>query len=272
MDLNRQTLYAYARKSPSGGRLTQAQIDGVESILASWVTHAPSTDIRALAYVLATAFHETGGLMQPVREGFAKTDAGARRAVAARKYATVDPRTKHVYYGRGYVQLTWSTNYKRMGVRLGKDLYNKPDIALEPTVAADILVIGMIEGLFSGKAVIDYFSGNIADPVGARKVINGTDKAALIATYYEAFLGALTAAETSTPLPATKPEDGKADAPSLATDKTTLGAVTSFLGAGGAAVFGAIDNPWALGALVVVGFGALLFFTGRLELRRKAGA
>jgi hypothetical protein len=252
--------------------LTQSQIDGVETILTAWDKFAVG-DIRTLSYILATSFHETGGLMQPVREGFAKTDAGARKAVAKRKYSAVDPRTGHVYYGRGHVQLTWGTNYKRLGSRLGLDLYRNPDLALDPQVSADILVIGMIEGLFSGKLVGDYFREYVSDPVGARKVVNGTDKAHLIATHYEAFLAALKAADTSTPLPADVVEkDAKPDAPPLTTDKATIGAVTSFLGAGGAAIFSAVNNPWALLALVVVAIGALLFFTGRLEIRRKAGA
>lgn len=272
--LNRDTFFAYARKAPFGGRLTQLQVEGTTAILDAWNEHAsPADNLHQLAYVLATAFHETGGTMEPVREGFAKSDAAARRILATRPYIKADVKTGNAYYGRGYVQLTWSTNYRRMGERLGLDLYRNPDLALDSKIAAKILVVGMIEGTFTGKRLGDFFVGSIVDPIAARRIINGTDKKDLIAGYYKQFLGALEAADEKTPQPAdVKPEDAKPDAPALTTDKTTMGALTGLLGAGGAGILTAIDNPWALAALVVVVIGVLLFLSGRLEIRRKAGA
>lgn len=272
--LNRDTFFAYARKAPFGGRLTEAQVEGTAAILDAWEElAAPADHLKQLAYVLATAFHETGGKMQPVREGFAKSDSAARKILSGRAYVKADPKTGHSYYGRGLVQLTWSTNYRRVGERLGVDLYRNPDLALDLKMSAKILVIGMIEGIFTGKRLTDYFSGGIADSVAARRIINGTDKKDLIAGYYNQFLGALDAADEKTPQPAdVKPEDAKPDSPALATDKTTMGALTGLVGAGGAGILAAIDNPWAFGALVVVALGVLLFLSGRLEIRRKAGA
>lgn len=272
--LNRDTFFAYARRAPFGGRLTQAQVDGVNEIFDAWnECAAPGDDLRQLAYVLATAYHETGGRMEPVREGFATSDAAARRILAKRPYAKPDAKTGHAYYGRGYVQITWGENYRRLGSRLGIDLYNKPDKALEPATAAKLLVVGMLEGLYTNRRLSDYFSGTVSDPKGARKIINGVDKASLIAGHYEAFLGALKAADEATPQPAdVKPVDSAPDAPALATDKTTWGAFTGFVGAAGAGILGAIDSPYALGAFAIVALGAVLFLTGRLEIRRKAGA
>ncbi|MDB5057274.1 MAG: Cell wall-associated hydrolase [Chloroflexi bacterium] len=43
------------------------------------------------------------------------------------------------YWGRGFIQLTWSYNYKMYGDLLGVDLYNNPSFALEPSTAARIL-------------------------------------------------------------------------------------------------------------------------------------
>ena len=272
--LNRDTLYSYLRRAPFGGRLTQAQIDGVECILKAWdASHA--TDWRWLAYIFATAFHETGGKMQPVREGFAKSDAAARGIVSRRPYGKVVG--GQVYYGRGLVQLTWSNNYKTFTRILGLPLFEQPDLALDPKVSAVILVRGMIEGLFTGKRLDDYFNGITDEPRQARRIVNRLDKADLIAGFHASFIGALTAADEKTPQPQdVAAKDAEADAPALTTDKTVIGTVTSVLGAGAAGVFAAVDNPWALAAfgvaLIVGVIGVWLFMTGRLEIRRQAGA
>jgi putative chitinase len=189
--VNRAAFFAACRVAPFGGRLTQAQVEGTSGILDAW-DHRGATDPRWLAYTLATAFHETGRRMQSVREGFAASDAAARKVVAAREYGKPDPVTGEVYYGRGLVQLTWAENYKRVGNRLGIDLYHHPDLALDD--ATWILVNGMIEGLYSGKMLEDYFNDTIDDPVRARKIVNGQDKAEPIAGYHAQFLAAVEAA------------------------------------------------------------------------------
>lgn len=75
---------------------------------------------KTLAYGLATARREVGAGMVPVREGFKKTDAEACAYVLRHyptKYGRPAGRWGHVYYGRGYVQLTWLKNYEREGVQ-----------------------------------------------------------------------------------------------------------------------------------------------------------
>jgi len=276
----KDVFYAYVRKAPFGGRLTEEQVEGVEHILRAWNRLAGPAlilDPRPLAYILATAFHETGGRMAPVREGFTKTDAGARKVVAGRKYGKESEVTGHVYYGRGYVQLTWPENYARMGSIIGLPLFEDPDLALNAEVSAMILVEGMLRGIsgkgdFTGKALEDYFGKGVNDPVGARAIVNGTDKAHLIAGYYKNFLDAINAAYDDDKEDEISTADAKPDAPPLATDKTMLGTVTSVLGAGGAGVLAGIDNPWSFLAILVVAVGVVLFLTGRLEIRRKAGA
>lgn len=273
MSLNLDTLFAYLRRAPFGNRMTQQQVDGVKAIVADFMETGPKPDLRWLAYILATAFHETGGKMAPVREGFASSDAGARKIVAGRKYGKADADTGEVYYGRGYVQLTWKENYDKFAKSLHLDLVNEPDLALEPKIAATVLVEGMLLGFFTGRSLEMYFSPSVEDAVGARAIINGSDKADLIAHYYDACKGALLAADESTPQPTdVVPEAAVADKPSLLTDKSTIGAVTSAIGAGGASIIGGINNPYAFAAIVVVGIGAILFLTGRLDIRRKAGA
>lgn len=269
--LNLTTFYAYIRKAPFGGRLTQSQIEGIEQVLEQF----EGTGLRAykyLAYILATAFHETGGKMQPVREGFAKTDAAARKIVAKRAYSVVDKETGQVYYGRGLVQLTWSENYKKMEDVVRRPLYKNPDLALDPAISAAILVNGMINGSFTGKKLADYFNGENEDPVGARRIINGTDKAQLIAQYYKNFLDALNHAADGGQPEDVKQEDGQPDTPSLVTDKTTMGAISAVAGSGAVGALTSINSPWAFAAFLVLALGAYLFLTGRLQIVRKAGA
>ena len=125
-----------------------------------------------LAYVLATAFWETARTMRPVEEAFYL----GRRAEAHRKGLRYYP-----WHGRGYVQLTWRDNYRRAGEAIGVDLLADPDAALRPEVAAPVLVRGMREGWFTGKKLAEYITLQRSDFTGARRIINGTDRAGEIA-------------------------------------------------------------------------------------------
>lgn len=202
MAFDPKILFDSIRKSPFGGRLGALQVRGVNAIVDGWRKRYPDLgDIRQLAYVLATAYHETGGRMYALREGFAITDAGARRIVAKAgyKYAKPDPQTGHVYYGRGLVQITWRANYETMARKLGLDLVNNPDLALSPPVAVDILITGMIDGDFTTKTLAKYFNAKTDNPRGARRIINGMDRADDIAVHHRAFLDALKRSMTPSP-------------------------------------------------------------------------
>src|SRR5262249_47329950 len=101
------------------------------------------------------------------------------------------------YRGRGFVQLTGRTNYKNLGAILGVDLLNHPELALDPQNAYKIMSYGMRNGTFTGKKLSDYFNATTTDYVNARRIINGTDKAALIGDYGEK-IEAMLRASTST--------------------------------------------------------------------------
>ena len=164
-----------------GGSMTQSQVDGLNSIMAA-INDFGIQSQRFAAYILATPFHETAKTMQPIREiGLGK----------AYKYGIPDPITHQAYYGRGYVQLTWKYNYDKFGKLLVVDLVNKPDLALQPDISAKIMMIGMVKGLFTGKKLSDYITPDKTDFVNARRIINGTDKAQLIAGYADQFLASL---------------------------------------------------------------------------------
>lgn len=202
--LDRAKFFASIRPTFNGS-LKQSQVDGIGRLLDAFVSYAVLLDRRHLAYILATSAHETGRRMQPVREGFADTDAEARQVVAtlyakrkiSRNYALPNKRGLS-FYGRGDVQLTHEDNYRVMGGLLGIDLAGDPDKALDPAISARILIEGVtrgvsIKGDFTGKALEDYIAGDRCDYVGARRTVNGTDKASEIAALAKAFEAALVA-------------------------------------------------------------------------------
>lgn len=192
-----------------GGALFQSQIDGMEAIFAAWNRHGDK-DMRKLAYILATAKHETASVMQPVRETLAKTDAGAKATLTRAWKAGKMPQVKRDYwsdgyFGRGFVQLTHKANYERASNKLGMNIVSDPSLALRMDVSATILVRGMMEGWFTGRRLADYPT----DFVAARRVVNGTDRAAMIAAHADKFLAALRTAPAK-PAPAPKaPETTK---------------------------------------------------------------
>jgi putative chitinase len=160
------------------GSATTGQVDGLSKLLDSAASDASLTDLRWLAYMLATVYHETARTFQPIEE------IGKGRG---RPYGTPDPTTGQIYYGRGFVQLTWKRNYQRFGELLGLDLIDDPGLALGESTAYKIMSIGMVRGLFTGKKLSDYINSQKRDYVNARRIINELDKAELIAGYAKNF-------------------------------------------------------------------------------------
>lgn len=178
--INRKTFYDSVRESIFHGAITEKQVQGTEAILNEWEAEK-LTDLRFLAYMLATVFHETAATMQPIAEyGHGK----------GHSYGVPDPVTHQTYYGRGFVQLTWKGNYEAMSKVTGEDLVNHPDRAMDMKVATKVLFYGMLHGSFTGKKLSDYFNQE-TDWEKARKIINGLDKAKLIAGYAQKFYLAL---------------------------------------------------------------------------------
>lgn len=157
------------------GPLAQLQIDCANAILESCAKHS-ITDLRQISYVLATGCHECS--LEPIRESL-----GSRQG---RFYNVPDPITHQIYYGRGCpTQITLKGNYISFGKLLGIDLVNNPDLALDVHNGAEIGAIGMKDGLFTGVKLDKYFNDKVTDPINARKIINGLDKATHIADFYK---------------------------------------------------------------------------------------
>lgn len=158
--------------------LDQSQVDGIEFLLTSFEQEPLWKDLRHIAYALATIYHETAASMQPVEEGYYL----GRRAKAFQKTLRYYP-----HFGRGYVQLTWERNYVKAGKALRVDFIKNPNLVMRPDYSFQILTRGMFEGWFTGKKLSTYIHGATCDYVNARKIINGTDKAGLIAGYARLF-------------------------------------------------------------------------------------
>jgi hypothetical protein len=176
--------------------LEQSQVEGIEFLLKSFEADDRWTDIRHIAYALATVYHETAGSMQPVEEGYY---LGSKTKVKAfQKTLRYYP-----HYGRGYVQLTWPANYAKAAKELGVPLDKKPELALEPETAFRIMTLGMFQGWFTGKKLADYINVDHTDYTNARKIINRLDKAGLIAGYARKF-EKLLRDSAAAPLPTTE--------------------------------------------------------------------
>lgn len=129
--MDRAGFYSRVRAKPFGRPLTQSKVDGCNVLLDA----TEALPLQHRAYVLATAYHETAGTMQPIAEyGKGK----------GHPYGIVD-KTGKAPYGRGYDQFTWAPNYLKADTELGLGgaLAKNYDLALQASIAAKIIVRGM---------------------------------------------------------------------------------------------------------------------------------
>lgn len=219
------------------------------------------------AYVLATAYWETARTMEPVREAFWLSEEWRKKNL---RY--------YPWYGRGFVQLTWERNYHKAGAELGLDLTTDADKVMEPEVSAEILVVGSRDGWFTGKKLSDYITLHSSNYRGARRIINGTDKAAAIAEiareYEEALLSEGYGLESAPPVIEDR-RDGTAPRQSAAQSKTILAQAAQWVGGAGVALsawFGGqselVQVAVIAGVIVIVVAGVVVF---RERLKHWAG-
>lgn len=185
-DIDKQLFYQAYRAYFGTIRLNKT-VDTINAILDR--AEREHTAVPRLAYMLATAYHEARD-QKHIHDFYPLTERGGWQYVTkkywynskVRKWLgndTIDEAWK--FRGRGLVQLTGEVNYERFG------LQDNPEDALSPVVAVDILFDGMQRGVFTGKALRHYLNPTKKDYVNARRIINGTDKAELIAEYAERF-------------------------------------------------------------------------------------
>lgn len=294
--INRETFFSYVRNAPFGGRLSTEQVNGMTAILDKW-ERGNYSDTRHLAYMFATVFWETKQKMQPVSEdlyyksadrivevfgkyiptiaeakAYVKLPEKLANKVYGGRLGNVKPGDGWLMRGRGLPQITGRENYAKFGIA------DNPDKALQMETALDILFRGMMNGMFTGKKLSDYFNATTDDPENARRIVNRLDKAKLIAGFYRNFLDAITAAKvanTSGNVPAeVTPEAAKPDDVPVSQSKSIWAIITTFLSGSTALPFlGNINNGFALGAfaLIVIAacIAAWLIGTGRITINRS---
>ena len=120
---------------------------------------------------------------------------GTKDGGAAVKAYDNDDGTEFAYYDRGYVQLTWCSNYGASGVAIkrGLDLLLNPDMVKRQAVAYALMSKGMRtgKGFANGHKFSKYFTSTVTDYTSARRMVNGSDHAsdiAAIAILFEAIL------------------------------------------------------------------------------------
>lgn len=120
-------------------------------------------DPKQISYMLATAQHETRNFQAP-EEDFGRSQARKLGYSGGEEF-----------YGRGYVHLTHDYNYAKFDKLLGLngEMVRNPDMAKQPEIAAKVLVVGMRDGLFTGKPLDRYIDNDSHDVYNARRVVNG---------------------------------------------------------------------------------------------------
>ena len=139
------------------------------------------------AYILATINHECADTWRPIEE----YGRGRGRPHGEPVSVTDEGGNVHsnIYYGLGYMQLTWKDNYSKLSkaLGLGEQLVYHPDLALQPDIAYTITSFGMRNGSFTGKKLGQFLHEGDCDYFNAREIINGHDQAARIQEYAQAF-------------------------------------------------------------------------------------
>jgi len=203
-ELDMKKFFATIRSHMRGGKLNATQVKGMEAIIASGAEYCNAW----IAYVLATADHETGQRFYAVREGFGKSNAASVRAVTAlynkgrisTNYALPTGPYGLNYYGRGLVQLTWLENYEKTSKQVGIDLVKYPDRMLDLDISVKAIWAGMLEGTYRKHSLQTKLPSTVrptdAQWRSARNIINGDTRrnGTMIANTAKAYYAALESA------------------------------------------------------------------------------
>lgn len=210
--MNRGYFYDRVKKSVFGGRLSATQKAGMDRIFDVQEKYYPTIPLEWLAYALATTVHETNFTMQPIKEIGGKAyftrmyDINGERPAKARELGNIHPGDGAKFCGMGFVQNTGRANaikarkiiQRVLGIDV--DFEADPSKLMVPLYSAVLMFEGMTTGSFTGKRLSQYFGNGHEDPVGARRIINGTDRANLIAGYYRSIIDALRRANAPAPV------------------------------------------------------------------------
>lgn len=169
------------------GNLTDKQCKRL-GIILHYCKKYKITDARKVAYIIITAWYESAKLQEMKERRASKTKNPALYLLQNRYWYTG-------YWGRGFVQVTWEENYRKIGELLKIDLVRNPSLMLDNHIAAEALVLGMKLGTYTGRKLCDYFNESRTDWVNARRIVNGLDRAKELAAQAESLHKALTSAD-----------------------------------------------------------------------------
>jgi putative chitinase len=188
-----------------GPKISASEFRGCDAITRACATAA--WPISFTAYALGTAYLETAHQMLPVREAYWLSDSAANtyfrrmydplgaRPEVAKRLGNTQPGDGILFPGRGYPQLTGRANSVKASAALGVDRVGHPERALEPEIAAEIMIHGMGEGWFTGRKLSDYQTttgpATLEQYTPARHIVNGSDRAADVAGFAVGFQTAL---------------------------------------------------------------------------------
>lgn len=226
---NEQSAEFFDAVRPIFGRLKQEHVDGLNLIVAEGVRRRLLP--TQLAYVLATVKIETGHTMQPVEENLNYSAKRIRQvwpnrvtaAEAQRLAGNPEALANHVYAnrmengppssgdgwkyrGRGLPQTTTRRNYRVMSGPAGVDLLKNPEKALEWPIALILLFEGMMQGIYTGRALPEFVSESKTDYVEARRVIVGMFMASEVAAVAVRFERAMKYVDFTVPDDVEEPE------------------------------------------------------------------
>ena len=178
-------------------KLSPQQYSGLDALLGMLEVDPQLNRLSWYAYMLATTKHECADTWMPIIERgptqyFDKYEPGTSLGA---QLGNTQPGDGYLFRGRGFVQITGRANYAKLGVALGLGdaLVKSPELALDSSTAYRIMSVGMIKGLFTGKAVGAFLNDVSTDYLNARKVINRLNEAERIKGYAEGIEAALSA-------------------------------------------------------------------------------
>lgn len=214
----------------SGGRLGTEGSDGRKAEMVKAMDAGGITDQKSKAMLMANVDHESRGFtrneenlsysakgLQEVFPKYYKTaeaaraDEGNPEAIANTVYGgrmgNSEVGDGYKYRGRGAIQLTGKAQYAAMGKKLGIDLVNNPDLAMDPKYSAQIAVQHW-KGSGADRAAMT------GDVVRARKLTNGgTNGLADVQAKYDGYLAQAKAGDLT---PTHRADEGKVQAPEAA--------------------------------------------------------
>lgn len=135
-----------------------------------------------LAYLLATVDYQTGGTFSADSEEPMPLGINDPQDIVAQNLRASG------FHGRGYAGLRGKDLYIGLSQVVGQDLVSNPGRLANPQVSYNVLIEGVMNGLFTGKRLDDYINPQKTDFYNARNIMsvdhNGAKDIMVLANRY----------------------------------------------------------------------------------------